>query len=1243
MNIHGFAARRTGMGSGVAMVRWCAMVAAFFMLAAAARAGFEATEPAGDALHVYLGVELRGLTPEEARTLRVSVSDGTIVTKVEANSPAGSAGLRRGDILLEIDGKPVASAAQVLKIVAGRMPGASVTLRVMRRGRLRTGVVKLGVKLEEQVAAVAAPSRLEEPAEPAASEVPAPAQRRQDAPAGERANVEIVPQLGHMNQVTSVAISRDGKLAISASWDNTLKLWDLASGREIREFKDSDTVTSVAISPDGRTALSGSWRSVNLWDLATGHVIREFSVQSTAGPLSVTPDGKTALSVNGDMTLKLWDLSTGREIRRFRGHTSSISSVAISSDGKTALSGSEDANVRVWDLASGRQIHELIKGHSDTVTSVAISPDGKTALSGSADKTLKLWDLSKSLEIREFKGHTGGIISVTFSPDGKTALSGGDDKILRLWDLATGRQIREFRGHTSVVTSVAISPDGKTALSGSADKTLKLWDLSTGQQIREFGGYLSWVNSVAISPDGRTALLGSGDSTVKVWDLANGRQIHELKGHSDTVTSVAISPDGKTALSGSGDKTLKLWDLSKGLEIREFKGHTDRIGSAVFSPDGKTALSGQFYTHLKLWDLASGQQIREFEGDSAAFAPDGKTALSGSTGSMTLSLWDLATGSRIREFEKHLGSVTSVAISLDGKTALSGSVDDTLKLWDLATGSEIREFKGHTSGIKSVAISPDGKTALSGGDDKIVRLWDLATGREIREFRGHTSWVSSVAISPDGKSALSGSSDGTARLWNLQSGEELADLLSSRDGEALVITPSGFFAGSSKGADMLGLVRGFEVSTIGQVHQSLFNPDLVREALAGDPDNEVKHAAEVINLDKVVDSGPPPLVEIISHPPTSKSNADLVTLVARFKDRGKGIGRIEWRVNGITTGVTNPPAGSGPDYEVRQILALDPGDNQIEVIAYEGRNLLASLPACATIAYEGPADKVKPKLHILAIGINAYGDRGWTPPGSSETLAFPPLNLAVADAKAFGAEMQKAGAGQYSEVHVTEALDADATPVKLDALLNQMAVSISPRDTFVLYAAAHGYSLNGRYYLIPQDYEGGNNPQALASRAIGQEHLQDWIANRIKAKKAVILLDTCESGALVGGYTRSRTDAPASEAAIGRLHEATGRPVLTAAATGKPAFEGYKGHGVFTYALMEALHEGDTNNDGIIELTELVAHVEKRVPELVAELDKYGGVVKGIAVTAMRGASGDKQSAHFGSTGEDFALVARLP
>jgi uncharacterized caspase-like protein len=310
--------------------------------------------------------------------------------------------------------------------------------------------------------------------------------------------------------------------------------------------------------------------------------------------------------------------------------------------------------------------------------------------------------------------------------------------------------------------------------------------------------------------------------------------------------------------------------------------------------------------------------------------------------------------------------------------------------------------------------------------------------------------------------------------------------------------------------------------------------------------------------------------------------------------------------------------------------------------------LLASLPAQTTIVYDGPTDAVKPKLYILAIGINDYVDRGWSPPGSDKIYLFPPLLASVPDAKAFSTEMEKAGAGQYAQVRVTLALDAGATVVKLDEILRKLASEISPRDTFVFYAAAHGYTVDGRYYMIPQDYQGGPNPQAIKTRAIGQDRLQDWIANRIKAKKALILLDTCESGALTGGYTKSRTEEPASEAAIGRLNEATGRPVLTAASPGKHAYENYKGHGVFTYALMEALHKGDTNNNGKIELTELAAHIEKRVPELFSELKESGWVVKGFAAAPLRRGEGEEeedktQTAHFGSAGEDFTLVARLP
>jgi hypothetical protein len=585
-----------------------------------------------------------------------------------------------------------------------------------------------------------------------------------------------------------------------------------------------------------------------------------------------------------------------------------------------------------------------------------------------------------------------------------------------------------------------------------------------------------------------------------------------------------------------------------------------------------------------------------------------------------------------------------VAFSPDGRQVLSGRDDKTLRLWDATAGALLRTFTGHSERVTSVAFSSDGRQVLSGSADKTLKLWDAETGALLRTFEGHSAGVNSVVFSADGRQVVSVSSDGITGIWNRVTGELVANSLATPQGEWLAMTRAGFIASSRSVSDLLSIVRGVNVITIDQVHQSLFNPDLVREALAGDPEGEVAKAAKVMNLEEVLDSGPAPSVWI-AYPPDSriegvrfppfrggnKSVAELIVATARVEDRGNGVGRIEWRVNGITAAVAvGPPSDQqGPTYRVQQKLALDPGRNTIEVIAYNRRNLLASLPASTTVHFTGPAEEIRPKLHILAIGVNRYVDEKFA----------PPLDLAEQDAKAFANSMKTAAGGLYGEVRVAQVLGSQVTLANLTGVVDRIAADIHPRDTFILFAAGHGVSSKGRFYLIPQNYRSGT--ASLADGAIGQDQLQHWLANRIKAKRALILLDTCESGALIAGHTRSRVDAPASEAAVGRLHEATGRPVLTAAGVGQSAHEGAIGasgqaHGYFTWAVLDALRKGDTNGNGLIELSELVAHVQTVVPMITA---KGGGSGQVVASEP----AGDKQAARFGSRGEDFVVARRLP
>ncbi|MBW4606442.1 MAG: AAA-like domain-containing protein [Hassallia sp. WJT32-NPBG1] len=575
---------------------------------------------------------------------------------------------------------------------------------------------------------------------------------------------------GHSSGVTSVAFSSDGKTVASGSWDRTIKIWDISTGKLIRTLTGhSQVVSSVAFSSDGKTVASGSWdKTIKIWDISIGKLIRTLKGHSSyVNSVAFSSDGKTIAFGSRDKTIKIWDISTGKLIRTLTGHTESVSSVAFSSDGKTVASGSDDKTIKIWDISTGKLIRTLT-GHSSLVWSVAFSSDGKTVAFGSGDNTIKIWDISTGKLIHTLTGHTESVRSVAFSSDGKTVASGSYDNTIKIWDISTGKLIRTLTGHSSLVWSVAFSSDGKTIASGSWDSTIKIWDISTGKLIRTLTGHSQPVSSVAFSSDGKTIAFGSDDSTIKIWDISTGKLIRTLTGHSQRVISVAFSSDGKIA-SGSWDSTIKIWDISTGKLIRTLTGHSQPVSSVAFSSDGKTIASGSDDKTIKIWDISTGKVIRTLTGhsesvSSVAFSSDGKTIASGSR-DKTIKIWDISTGKVIRTLTGHSESVSSVAFSSDGKTIASGSSDNTIKIWDISTGKLIRTLTGHSSTVSSVAFSSDGKTIASGSSDNTIKIWDISTGKVIRTLTGHSSTVSSVAFSSDGKTVASGSADNTIKIW----------------------------------------------------------------------------------------------------------------------------------------------------------------------------------------------------------------------------------------------------------------------------------------------------------------------------------------------------------------------------------------------------------------------------------------------------------------------------------------------
>jgi WD40 repeat protein/uncharacterized caspase-like protein len=612
----------------------------------------------------------------------------------------------------------------------------------------------------------------------------------------EAAMPRLIVQLGHSKGISSVAFSPDGKQVLTGSSDETARIWDAATGNEIRKFAGhTEGIESVTISPDGKHVLTGG----------------------------------------DDNTARLWDAATGNEVCQFKGHKSRVTSVAFSPDGKQVLTGSSDETACLWSAASGKLFQKL-EGHKDQVWSVAFSRDGKQVLTGSADHTARLWDAATGNEVCQFKGHKSRVTSVAFSPDGKQVLTGSDDNTARLWDAATGNEVCQFKGHKSRVTSVAFSPNGKRVLTGSADGTALLLETDTARDVGRFDAKPFWVEAVAFSPDGTQVLAGIDDHTARLWDAATGKTVCRFEGHVGEVNSVAFSPDGEQILTGNFaltqfKKAARIWDATSGREIGKLEG-SSWVNSACFSPNGKQVLagSGGLDNTAWLWDAVTGRELQKFQIGgistitSVAFSPDCKKVLIGSSfgfGGLdtTAQLRDAATGKRIREFDghwssakssavspqnvtdvqplsaeiqtaaatqqmlakffeenEHSGGITSIAFSPNGRQVLAGSADWTAWLWDANSGNVIRKFEGHTKGVTSVAFSRNGKHALTGSWDNTARLWDAATAKEILRFQdeGNTKGVTSVAFSHDGTQVLSASEyGGTASLWDAHTAKRI--------------------------------------------------------------------------------------------------------------------------------------------------------------------------------------------------------------------------------------------------------------------------------------------------------------------------------------------------------------------------------------------------------------------------------------------------------------------------------------
>ncbi len=286
-------------------------------------------------------------------------------------------------------------------------------------------------------------------------------------------------QLGGV--VWAATYARDGKHLLTIG-GNDAALWSVDTLRPVMRFSPHGAVASAALSPDGKLLVTGSWdHSAKIWDAATGHAIRKLENGHTGyiNTAEFSPDGRQILTASDDGTARLWDVESGQPTPIvFTGHSDRVLGATFSPDGSRVLTVSSDKTAKLWDRQSG-QLQQTLAGHDWGVLCGRFSPDGSRVITGSEDTKAIIWDAATGAKLVELAGHTAPVTSVAFSPDASRVLTGSQDYNVKLWDAGKdrqgGKEILSLAGHQQEVTSVSFSPDGRLALSSSRDGTAIVW------------------------------------------------------------------------------------------------------------------------------------------------------------------------------------------------------------------------------------------------------------------------------------------------------------------------------------------------------------------------------------------------------------------------------------------------------------------------------------------------------------------------------------------------------------------------------------------------------------------------------------------------------------------------------------------------------------------------------------------------------------------------------------------------
>jgi WD40 repeat protein len=957
----------------------------------------------------------------------------------------------------------------------------------------------------------------------------------------------------------------------------------------------------------------------------------------------------TVITSSIDKTIKIWDIpsksKTGELLGEITNEFGEVNAIAVSRDKKILVAGGNfdffnKGLVRIYDIDQKKLVRVLEAGNGE-ITKLKFSKNGKFLVASAASKIV-VWNTG------DFSVHS--IVETLFEPiqmlevietDNQDIVVASDNR--EIFQYSIEKKIgKRIKGIVDKYFIKNVKANRNYLFVLDVDSNITVYDMKLKKLLTK---HIPGISKIFASYNSEylIGLNTAHNSNLRVLNVykVDNRQLKKLftihTAYRMSMLNGTFLSNEKFICSNVTYNNIDIWDIPNKTLETSFPKDKSSTFTLVNSYKNKLLIAKKSLKEIAQLNVSTGQikfdpKLLQYKQYKSLPTQNKEYELKSVLNSGALEIKNVQQNIRSLLLVGKImgfGILPNNYIVVAGRDRQFGNMEKVNKVFIYNTkGIKVAELNGHNAAVGSLAYNPKQNYLYTADINGIVKIWDLnllekqkfqkfqldmgrlerarqSMGMPKVEFEKYINaqigkekarWFSNwlIQFKNEQKFANVDDKDVIKMFQNayrkIQQLNPKVSIYIGENKEWIVWTEGGFFNASKNGAKYIGyhINKGHNKEakfiTYSQTYNEFYRPDLINKVLNGE---DISKYIANINIDKIIKSGLPPEISFLKgRTRTKKRNLHINYKVC---DEGGGVGDIVLSLNGTNIlldrenrSMLKTKRINAECYVAEKLISLQAGKNILKLVAYNKKGTIESMPD-KTIIINTSVPIEKPSLFVMLVASEKYRDRDLR-------LKYP-----VDDAKAIKKSIEKISKKLFKKIDFIEVYDENVTRKKLDDYFATTSKKVKPTDVFVLFVAGHGVTDldKGSYYFLPNNFR-FTDLEAIQKQGISSDTIKKWLF-QIPAQKSLVMLDTCNSGAFTKDSLSSR--GIAEKMAINKLARSTGRNYITASSDDQVALEGYEGHGVFTYTVLDGF-SGKAFRNGKLTVVDLAQYVEEVLPEI---------------------------------------------